>query len=161
MIEKMFPIQLNNDYKGHVLAKWVFAMITLVTIVRSLIHIIAPDGGAQSIATIPLDSFTQGGADAVVLIFALWGLSQLLIGLVYVVVLWRYQAFIPFMYLLIVIEYGMRILLGQLKAIETVGTAPGGIGNLIFVPLGFVMLFLSLRQQLRRDVVVTDGSAEK
>ena len=52
MIERIFPRQLNNDYKGHVLAKWVFVLITIVTIGRSLIHIFVPDGGAQSIALV-------------------------------------------------------------------------------------------------------------
>ena len=77
--------------------------------------------------------------------FALWGLSQLLVGRVYVAVLWRYKALIPLMYLLMLIEYGMRIVLGSLKPIETVGTAPGAIGNYVIVPLAAVMLVLSLR----------------
>ena len=105
----------------------------------------APDGGAQSIATIPLDNFTSGGAAVVVLTFSLWGLSQFLIGIIYLVVLWRYQALIPFMYLLILIEYTMRIVFGFLKPIETAGTAPGAIGNFIIVPIAVIMLFLSLK----------------
>ncbi|MFC2046086.1 hypothetical protein ACFLTC_01010, partial [Chloroflexota bacterium] len=124
MLEKMLPKQLDNEYKGSPISKWVFAFITIVTIVRSLIHMFAPDGGAQSIATIPLDSFTSNGAAAVILIFSLWGLSQLLLGCVYVVVLWRYQALIPFMYLLLIIEYAMRIILGILKPVDLVSTAP-------------------------------------
>jgi len=145
MLEKMFPKQLNNDYKGSLIAMWVFVLLTAVTLVRSLIHMFAPDGGAQSIATIPLDSFTSGGAAVVVLTFSLWGLSQLLIGIIYLVVLWRYQALIPFMYLLILIEYTMRIAFGFIKPIETAGTAPGAIGNFIIVPIAVIMLFLSLR----------------
>ena len=144
---KMFPKQLNNDYGGSLLAKWVFVLLTAVTLVRSLIHMFSPDGGAQSIATIPLDSFTSDGAAAVILIFSLWGLSQFLIGIIYIVVLWRYQALIPFMYLLIIIEYTMRIVLGVLKPIETVGTAPGAVGNFIIVPFAVIMLFLSLRDR--------------
>jgi len=105
----MFPKQLTNDYKGSLIAKWVFILLTIVTIGRSLIHAFAPDGGAQSIATIPLDSFTQNGAATVILIFALWGLSQLLLGFIYIVVLWRYQTLVPFMYLLMIVEYIMRI----------------------------------------------------
>ena len=118
----------------------------MVTIGRSLVHMFLPDGGAQSIATIPLDSFTVDGADAVILIFALWGLSQLLIGFIYGLVLWRYQAFIPSMYLMLIIEYGMRIVLGAMKPIQTTGTAPGAIGNFIIVPTAIVMLVLSLRE---------------
>ena len=147
MLSRIFPEQLSNKYRGSVIAMWVFAVITVVTVARSLIHIFAPDGGAQSIATIPLDHYSQGAAAAVILIFSLWGLSQLLIGIIYIIVLWRYQAFIPFMYLLLIIEYGMRMVLGAMKPIETTGTAPGGIGNYILVPVAVVMFVLSLRQK--------------
>jgi len=149
MLETMFPKQLTNDYEGSLIAKWVFILLTIVTIGRSLIHAFAPDSGAQSIATIPIDSFTQNGAATVVLIFAQWGLSQLLLGFIYIVVLWRYQTLIPFMYLLMIVEYTMRIFLGTLKPIEITGTAPGGVGNLIVVPLALIMLFLSLRSGKR------------
>ena len=104
MLKTMFPEQLTHDYRGSPIAKWFFVILTIVTLARSLVHIFAPDGGAQSIATIPLDTFTQNGAAAVVLIFALWGLSQLLMGIIYILVLWRYQALIPFMYLLMLVE---------------------------------------------------------
>jgi len=104
-----------------------------------------PDGGAQSIATIPLDTFSTKGADVVIMVFALWGLSQLIIGIIYGVVLWRYQAFIPLMYLLMILECGMRIVIGVIKPIETTGTPPGAIGNYIIIPLAIAMLALSLR----------------
>ena len=145
MLDQLFPKKITNSYRGNPIAKWVFVLLTIVTIARSLVHMFAPDGGAQSIATIPLDSFTSNGADAVILIFAYWGLSQLIIGMIYVVVLWRYKALIPLMYLLMVIEYGMRIILGTLKPMVTIGTAPGAIGNFIIIPLAIIMLILSLR----------------
>lgn len=144
MLDKLFPRKGSNDYQGSPIAKWVFFVITLVTIVRSLIHIIAPDGGAQSIATIPLENYSEAAAATVILMFSLWGLSQLLMGFVYLIVLWRYQALIPFMYVLLIVEYGMRIILGMLKPIETAGTAPGGIGNFIILPIAILMLILSL-----------------
>ena len=149
MLDRLFPQNRTNAYRGNLIAKWVFVLFTLVTIARSLVHMFASDGGAQSIATIPLDSFTADGADAVILTFALWGLSQLLIGVIYGVVLWRYPALIPMMYLLIIFEYGMRIVLGAIKPIETTGTPPGAIGNYIIVPLAIIMLVLSLRNSDR------------
>ena len=57
--------------------KWILVLLAIVTIVRNWIHVVAPDDGAQSIATLALDSVTQNAADALILIFALWGLSQL------------------------------------------------------------------------------------
>lgn len=133
------------------MAKWVFVLLTVVTIGRSLAHIFLPDGGAQSIATIPLDSFTPHAADVVVHIFALWGLSQLLFGLMYVVVLWRYQALIPLMYVFIVVEYAGRLLLALAKPFETSGTAPGAVGNYILIPLALLMLVLSLQNQVEES----------
>lgn len=146
MLDRLFPRDKIDSYQGNPIAKWVLVLLTIITVARSLVHMFAPDGGAQSIATIPLDGFTPNGANTVILMFALWGLSQLLIGIVYAAVLWRYEALIPFMYLLMIFEYGLRIVLGYLKPVETIGTAPGAIGNYVIVPLAVIMLILSLRE---------------
>ena len=147
VIEKLMttilPEKIDNNYHGKPIALWVFAAITIVTIARSLVHIIAPDGGAQSIATIPLETYTDAGARTVVLMFAYWGISQLLMGLVYLLVLIRYRAMIPLMYLLMAAEYGLRLLMGLLKPIETVETAPGAVGNYAFIPLALVMFWMA------------------
>ena len=81
MLKKLLPEIVDNNYRGHKIALWFFYLITIVTIIRSCIHVFKDDGGAQSIATIPLDTFSNGGAEAVVFIFAYWGLSQLMFGL--------------------------------------------------------------------------------
>ena len=75
-------------YDGPRLATWA-AMAYLVFItVRSLIHLLSPDGGAQSIATI--DVHVAGGAN-IVAMFGQWGAIQLLLaGLLWVLLLrWR------------------------------------------------------------------------
>ncbi len=149
MFEKLLPKQVSNDYSGHPLAKWVLGALTVIAIGRSLVHMFAPDGGAESIATIPLANYSAAAADTVIFVFALWGLSQLILGLLYGVVLWRYQALIPLMYLLMAFEYAMRIVLGNLKPIVTVQTAPGAIGDYIMIPLALVMLWLALQTHTR------------
>ena len=143
---KLLPDVIDNNYRGAPAAKWVFAILTLVTVARSLAHILLPDGGAQSIAILPLDDFTANGADAVIHMFAQWGLSQLLFGVFYALVLWRYQALIPLMYVFIFLEYTGRVLLALAKPLETAGTAPGAIGNYILIPLALLMLVLALRE---------------
>ncbi len=146
MIQRLLPVSVTNDYRGHPLAKWVFIALTVISIGRSLVHMFAADGGAGSIASITLDAFSPGGSNTIITMFALWGLSQLIIGLVYVVLLWRYQSLIPLMYVFFVFEYVMRLLAPAYSpGLETLETAPGAIGNLIFIPLGLVMLALSLR----------------
>lgn len=147
MIERLLPRRVDNDYQGHLLALWVFVPLTLVTLARSLIHIVRFDGGAQSIATIPLDSYGASAAAAVVGIFGFWGLSQLLLGLLYLIVLFRYRALIPLMYLGLIFEYLGRATIGAWKPIETLETPPGARFNLVMIVLSLVMFFISLRRR--------------
>ena len=146
MLRKIFPHQVDNTYRGHKLGLYFFFVITLVTIGRSCIHIFAPDGGAQSIATIPLDTYSQGGAEAVIFIFAQWGIAQLMVGFIYLLVAWRYRRLIPLMYVFLFFEWSSRIALGFFKSIETAGVAPAAIAQLVLVLLIPVMFFLSTRQ---------------
>ena len=140
----LLPKIVDNQYRGIKLSQYAFLLITAATIVRSLIHVFAPDGGAQSIATIPLTAYPADAAATVILMFSLWGLSQLLMGLIYLGVYVKYKSLIPMMYVLLIFEYVMRIVIGQMKPIVTTVTAPGSIGNWIMVPVCVVLLILSL-----------------
>ena len=116
-----------------------------MTIIRSCIHVFKDDGGAQSIATIPLDTFSNGGAEAVVFIFAYWGLSQLMFGLLQGIVALKYRSLIPLMYLFLLFEYVARLGISLFKSIEATGQAPGGVINYVFPFLFIIMFFLSTR----------------
>ena len=147
MFEKLFLTNGPNEYRGAPVAKWVFVAMVVMTLARSLAHIFLPDGGAQSIATIPLDAYSPGASQVVVGMFAQWGLTQLMFGLLYLLVLWRCQSLIPLMWLFIFFEWTGRLLVGFAKPMETVGTAPGAIGNLVIPLLALIMLFLALRDR--------------
>jgi len=141
----ILPKIIDNTYTAPKWTLGIFGAVTAITLWRSIHHIVAPDGGAQSIATIPLDQFSSDGSAAVIGMFALWGLSQLLVGLVFLVVLIRYRRLIPLMWVLVLMEYSMRIVIGQFKPIPTVGTAPGAMGNVPFVILAVIMLLIGYR----------------
>jgi hypothetical protein len=107
--------------------------------------LLAADGGAQSIATIPLDTYSAEASGTVIGIFALWGLSQLVIGIIYLAACLRYKALIPLLYALGSIEYGVRAFyIGHYKPIETMGDAPGAIINIPLMIILIAMLLLSL-----------------
>lgn len=143
-LKLILPKTVDNTYSGNVIPRLFFYIIILFTIVRSLIHILSPDGGAMSIATIPLNTYSSGAANTVIYMFGVWGLSQLMMGVVYLIVGLKYKSLIPLMYIFITFEYIMRIIIGHLKPITTVGTAPGSVGNYILVPLGIIMFLLSI-----------------
>ena len=140
---RVFPKQLDNSFRGNRIAVIVFALITVFTLARSCIHIFAPDGGASSIAGI--NTSVEGGSN-VISMFAFWGLAQLLMGLVYLAVFFRYKSLIPFMYILIIIEYSGRVLIGMVKPLIVSHTPPGAIGDYILIPLAIMMLMLCFKR---------------
>lgn len=146
----ILPERIDNHFPGHRAVVAVFAVITLVTLGRSLFHMLAPDGGAQSVAHIPLSTFSpvQAG-QAVIFVFALWGLSQLMMGLVYVVALARYRALIPLLLALMFLEYFGRFTLGHVRPLDVTSAPPGKILDHIMIPLSLVLLYFS-RPAFRR-----------
>lgn len=144
MIAGLFPAHIDNTFRGRRIALYVFYPVTALILWRSLHHLIAADGGAQTIATMPLDTYPSGAAQNIVAIFAQWGLSQLLLGLMFLAACIRYRAMIPLMWLMLALEAAGRQLAGTAKPIATLHTAPGAIGNLPMLALALVMLWLSL-----------------
>jgi len=141
MFEKILPGQINNEYNGYKVSEIAFLIIAIISVARSLLHIFLPDGGAESIATIDLNI---EGANVIVSMFALWGLSQILMATFYLIVYFRYKNLIPLMYIFIIMEYATRIGIGLLKPIETMGIAPGAIGNFIIVPLAVILFIFAI-----------------
>ncbi|MFZ1681987.1 MAG: hypothetical protein WAT70_13285 [Rhizobiaceae bacterium] len=144
LLDRLLPRVVDNVFPGRAVALYAFYGLTAVTMWRSLHHLIAPDGGAQSIATIPLDRYPGPASATIVSMFAFWGLSQLIVGLVYVVAALRYRALIPLLLLLAIVEYVARMAIPLFKPFETAGTAPGAMMNLPMVVVLVILLAASL-----------------
>lgn len=105
MLNRIFPKQLDNNYRGRWLAIWIFGAIMFAkagqgveTIVKTRETATGPDGTS-------LDGLTAAGVDTVLQLFAVLGLYTLVLPLIGVVVLIRYRAMIPFMYVMLLILY--------------------------------------------------------
>ena len=150
ILAKIFPKNVNNHYEGYAIAIYTFLLYSAVSIVRSLIHFFASDGGAGSIAHIDL---SQGGEN-IIFVFALWGSSQLMIAFVQLLVSIRYKSLLPFMYILLFLEYCFRAVLGVMKPLvfaPGAGTPPGGYLDKIMIPLALIMLVLSLAPKKKTE----------
>jgi hypothetical protein len=128
-------------FAGPLLTWWFTAAYLVVVTARSLIHLLSPDGGAHSIATI--DISVEGGGNIVAL-FGQWGAIQLLLALLLWVLLIRYRGLVPLILLILLAEPVLRDLSGTLKPLETVGTAPGSIFNWAVMPILALTLWISL-----------------
>jgi hypothetical protein len=137
----LLPASADNTIRGMKLPVYVFAVIAMVSTIRSLIHLLAPDGGAGSIAGMDL---SVAGAQGIIFSFALWGSAHLIYALIQLVVVFRYRSLVPFMYVLLILETLLRELVGHMKPVHFAHTPPGAIGNYVILPLAALMLALSL-----------------
>jgi len=144
MLSRIFPKVIDNNYRGYRLALWFFIPITFMKVAISLVHIFYADGGAQSISTIPLDTYSAGAAQNMIALFSRLGLDQLLLGLLFVVVLIRYRAMIPLMYVLIVVNYVALEGVVYMKPLALAGTSGASTPALVLTVLSISGLVLSL-----------------
>lgn len=140
LLEWLFPSTVTNQVKGYKIASSLFLFISIVSIGRSLIHFLAPDGGAGTIAGIDL-SFA--GSQSVVFAFGLWGVSQLIYGFLQFLVAIRYRSLVPLMCLILIVETLGRMLVGIMKPPILLHTPPGGIANYLILPFAIAMLILT------------------
>jgi len=144
MLNRILPRQFDNDYRGHKLAPWLLGAAVLVKLGISLGTIFNGHEAASSADGIPLDTFTPAGAQAVVSLFAVWGLAQLVICLLCILALIRYRAMIPLLLALLLFEYlGKRLILFFLPIAKS-GSPPGSVINLVLLGVMIVGFALSL-----------------
>jgi hypothetical protein len=143
----LLPVKIDNTIRGSKIPFYIFALYTLVSTVRSFIHLLSPDGGAGSIAGMDL---TVAGADGIIFAFALWGSSQLLMAIIQLLVVWRYRSLVPLMYLMLILEVLLRELVGRMKPVTFAHTPPGAVGNQLILPLAALLLALALWSAYRQ-----------
>jgi hypothetical protein len=141
ILQTLLPAQANNVIRGSRLPFYLLIVVAAIGLVRSCIHIFAPDGGAGSIAGMDL---TVSGANEVVFAFALWGSAQLIYALLQWVVILRYRSLIPLMWGVQLLETLLRMLVGRIKPVTFAHTPPGAYQNYVYLVLCLAMLALSL-----------------
>jgi hypothetical protein len=119
------------------------AAVNAVGTLRSLVHILAPDSGAQSIAS--MDTRVKGGGNIVALL-AQWGGAQLLESGVIWVALWRYRGLVPLMLGVVTAEQFLRVAIGMYKPLTTAHKPPGALSRLL-LPATAAALAISLTER--------------
>jgi hypothetical protein len=144
MFRQLLPQRIDNTYRGHKLALWLFGLIVLMKTAMSVNSTLLGHKVATSADGIPLDTFPPAAAQTVLALFAIWGLAHFMICLLCILVLFRYRALVPFMFLFLLLEHLGRKLILYIIPIERSGTPPGSYVNLILLGAIIVGLALSL-----------------
>jgi len=139
-IKKVFP-KNPSRYEGFRIIRLIAVLYMFVMVVRSCIHLFAPDGGAQSIAGI--DTSVEGG-DNIIAIFHQWGAIQLILAVLLFVLFFRYPGLTPLILLTLSLDPVLRFVAGQQMSLTTTGTPPGEALNGVAFYLLLVLFLGSL-----------------
>lgn len=144
MLQRILPPAFDNRFPGHRLALWLFGLLAVLKLMTAHTHIFNADGGAQSISSIPLDTYPAGAAQNVVGLFARMGLEQLVIALLFVLALVRYRSMIPLLYLVLVLHYVALRAVSAAKPLVLAGTSGVKYMSLAIAVVSVAGLVLSL-----------------
>jgi len=119
MLTRLLPEQIDNNYRGHVLAIWLLVPLALMKFLQgaNVAGLLGAGNSRQvleAVDKVPISAFPTEAASHLLFLFAAWGVGVFVFGLLGIVVLLRYRAMIPLMYLLLLIEHVGR------KALSTI-----------------------------------------
>jgi len=134
-ISKVFPTD-PFSFEGSQIVRIFAALILLLMLVRSCIHLFASDGGAQRIAGV--DTSVEGGNN-IIAMFHQWGAIQLILVILLVVLFFRYPGLTPLIVLTIAFDPVMRFVAGRIMNVTSTKTPPGAALN---APAFIVLMLL-------------------
>ena len=144
-MKKLIPETIENKIPSTKIVYYFCWLLIGFNLFRSLEHIFAEDGGAESIAGIPLSSYSSEAANNIVSIFAQWGFSQLVLACILLFVVLKIREFIPLMLLIIALENILRVGIGFYKPLIISADPPGALSPLIGL-VTLIFFFISIRE---------------
>lgn len=141
---QFLPRRLDNTYRGHKLALWFFVLLLLMHLAMSLNCVFNGYFVATSADGVPLETFPAAATQAVISLFATWGVEHVFIWLLGILVLIRYRSLIPFMFAFLLLEDLARKMTLYLLPMAGTGAGPGFFVNFLFLAFMCIGLALSL-----------------
>ncbi len=117
-----------------------FILFLIVETVRSLLHMLLADGGANSIAGI--DTSGTNGSNLIA-IFGQWGTTQLVLVVLYWILFLYDDTFMTLIFSVIALEYFLRIVEGWIKPLQSSKTPPGASLAYVILPLSIIFMIWS------------------
>lgn len=160
MFNPLLPPRADNNYRGHKLALWLFGVVVLIKGLQNIMSIFNGYSVATGPDAIPLATYSPAAANTVLSLFALLGLTFLMICLLGVIVLTRYRNLVPLMFAVLVLDFLCRRLILYLHPIARTGTPSGfyvNLGLFVLMVVGFVFS-LHRRAEARSIAAGSQGS---
>lgn len=137
------PPSTNDQYRGSRYAAWFLALYGVALIVPGMIHSFLPDGGAGTIAGLDLSH----NPTMIFGMFAWAGATQIVHGIVTLVIALRYRTLVPLFLLMCLIERLLLSVSGWVTHVPVSGHhPPGHYGSLVSLPVILLFLWVALRR---------------
>jgi hypothetical protein len=144
MLNGFLPLHAGNEYHGHKLALWIFAVVVLFRLGMSLNSFLNPRTTVRYADGIPIHTYPPAAAEATVSLFSLVGLYSFIICLMCIVVFIWYRNLVPVMFTLLLMQSIGGKLVPHFLPIARTGTPPGIYVNWILLALMVIGLALSI-----------------
>ena len=144
-MKKVIPNSIENKIPNNKIVYYFTWLLVVFNFFRSLEHIFNEDGGAESIAGIPLSTYSSDAANNIFSIFAQWGFSQLVLSCILLFVIIKMRELIPLMLLIIALENILRGAVGLYKPLILGDAPPGAISPIIGL-ITLAVFFISIKE---------------
>ncbi len=144
MLGQLLPRQADNSFQGFKLGLWLFGVVLLLLAAMSMNSIFNGHYVAINADGLPLDSYTPAGIRAVVSFYATWGLTQLVVVAFGMIVLFRYRALVPLIFLLLLLEQLLLRVIRFYRPLAGPNGAPASWLIIVLLSLMAAGLILSL-----------------
>ena len=149
MLNQFTPASIDNEYCGHKLALWLFYLLLFMKAGIGLNTIFNGHFVASSADGLRADTFSPAGVQAVISLYAIWGVGQITICLLGILVAIRYRAMIPIMYTVFLLQHlGTKLVTYFLPIAKNAGS-PGSVVNVVLLAIMIIGFALSLRARTR------------
>lgn len=144
MLQRIFPKAIDNNFRGYRLAIWILGFYAFVKLGQGTKSLFDPASTAVSADGIPLDTYSPAASATVISMFTLLGLNLLVLPLQSILVMIRYRAMIPLMYLMmLILGLSGRAILYAHPSERIGGVQPAGfyvnLALLAILMLGFAL----------------------
>jgi hypothetical protein len=146
MLERLLPRTIDNNYRGHPAALWLLGVYTLLKIAMSINVMFNSREVLMRADGIPVDTYPAAAAQTIMAFFALFGFFHLLLTAMQIGTLVRYRSFIPFMYVILIVEAVGRRTLFYFRPFPRVASQATAINVALLVMLVIGLAF-SLRKR--------------
>ena len=158
-MSRLLPTQVNNSFVGQRLALWLVAIFTLTKLFQATVSVLITKQVLATADAIPIDQYGAAGAQAVTSLFTVLGYQLIVLCLLTLVVLIRYRALIPLMYLVWLVEEAgkMAIFTFIYPIARSVPLPTGFVVNRILLGVLVIGFVLSLvKRSAAREAVLPE-----